>query len=266
MQSFRLSWATSRVVLYFCLCGLLLLGGAMGTAAASDAAGGEITDGVATSELSSLATDGVVATGAPTETVSETSDLFQVTVREDGDAEILLRLTFDLADEAEQAAFEELREDETAAAETRDQFESRMESVATSSAVRTDRAMRVSNATVSFDSTDTTGVAILTVTWQNLASVEDDQLVVTEPFASGFTPEQQFVLRPPAGYEVDSVTPEPTDRDGTTLRWAAGADLSGFAAVFTADQTGDVAPGFGLGISIAALLSGALFARHHRRL
>lgn len=198
----------------------------------------------------------------------DASEAFQVTVAADGDAEVLLRLTFDLTDDSEQAAFEELQADTAAKQRYRDRFESRMAGIAADSAAATGREMRVENATVDLDRVDDTGVATLSVTWHELAAVEDDELVVTEPFASGFQPSQRFVLVGPSGSSVSAVTPEPDTQDGATLAWASGTDLSGFSVTFetTAGSVGsENLPGFGLPVAIAGLLGVALLARRYTR-
>lgn len=195
------------------------------------------------------------ASGEPTEA-------FQVTVAPDGDAEVLLRLTFDLADDSEQVAFEELQADTAAKERLRDRFESRMAGIAADSATVADREMRIENATADLNRIDDTGVATLSVTWHNLAAVEDDQLAVTEPFASGFQPSQRFVLIGPSDYSVTSATPTPDTQDGSTLTWQAETDLSGFDVTFAASNSSSAdAPGFGSVVAVAALLGVALFAR-----
>lgn len=197
----------------------------------------------------------------------EPSEAFQVTVGDDGDADILLQLTFDLTDDSEQAAFEELQADTAATERLRDRFESRMAGIADDSAAAADREMRAENATADLDRVDDTGVATLSVTWRNLAAVEDDQLVVTEPFVSGFQPSQRFVLVGPSEYAVASVTPTPDTQDRNTLMWRAETDLSGFNATFEADDSvsAEEVPGFGPVVAIAGLLGVALFARRHAR-
>lgn len=153
---------------------------------------------------------------------------FVVALQADGSAEVTVVTTFDLTDDDRRQAFESLRSSETAQAEYRDRFADRMATVAADTSAATGREMSVSNATVEFATVDDTGVVQSSVTWEGLAAVEDESLVLTEPFASGFEPDRPLSVVAPHDYDIASTTPAPDGQDGRQVTWAAGTDLSGF--------------------------------------
>ncbi|MFQ3319311.1 MAG: hypothetical protein ACI8UR_001515 [Natronomonas sp.] len=207
---------------------------------------------------------------APVAASEHTSEEFLVQLDAEGNADIAVTYTYDLETDSEQAAFDELRTNETAREEMATRFRNRMQSVADDAGNATGREMTVTDANVEVDSTDSVGIITLSVTWENLAAVDGEQLTVTEPFASGFEPNRTFTVEMPENYEVASVTPEPTTTGGGTASWEAGTSLSGFELV--AEPTGEMGTGtsdgdgagFGAAVAATALLGGALLARRGR--
>ncbi|MCT9098135.1 hypothetical protein [Haloarchaeobius sp. HME9146] len=130
--------------------------------------------------------------------------------------------------------------------------------------------MQIRDPNIAFVTENDTGIVALSVTWEGLAAREDDQLVVSDPFDSGFDIDRAFRVTGPAGYELVTVSPPPTARTQATATWAGGTSLDGFEAHFVAvedsTQSGtgadgsDVgssggAPGFGLGIATLAIVA-----------
>lgn len=198
-------------------------------------------------------------------------EAFVVDLDAEGDATVTLHLTYDLSDDDERAAFEDLRGDEEAQTDIRERFESRLADVADDAAAETGREMSISDGSVDLSTTDDdVGVVELSARWHGLAAVDGDSVTATEPFASGFVPDQRFVLVGPDGYAVESATPEPAEADDGALVWSAGTELEGFEVTFadddktadgeTADETGDGAPGFGVAVALVAVLAAALLA------
>lgn len=198
---------------------------------------------------------------------------FVVTVDADGSAEIDLTLTYDLTTDSEQEAFERLQNNQTARDAMRTRFRNRMEAVADDAENATGRTMAIQGASIDLSTTHggATGVVVLSVTWTGLAAVEDGQLVVTEPFASGFEPDRTFVVKWPGAYELAEATPEPDTTTQGSATWEAGTDLQGFELTLarttpTATETGTEspadggAPGFGTGIALVALVGALLGA------
>lgn len=181
--------------------------------------------------------------GPGTEPAVEKGSSFVVALDADGDATVTLVLTYDLADDADEAAFEELRErPENLTA----RFDDRMTRIAERTATETGREIRVSDVRTEVESADGTGVVRLSASWANLAAVDGDRLVVSEPFESAFRPDRPFVLVAPDGYELADATVEadattPTDGGGVAIaEWSPGTDLSGFSATLAPAESGGV--------------------------
>ncbi|WP_280537423.1 hypothetical protein [Halopenitus sp. POP-27] len=223
---------------------------------------------------------------------TEAESAFIVDLEDDGDATVTLRLTYDLDDDAERSAFASLRNDSTARADLRDRFASRMRSVANDTAATVERDQSVDEASIDIttasgtdaDTTDAdtngTGVAALSVRWTGLAATDEGTLTLTEPFASGFTTDHQFVVTSPDGYATTAVTPGASTVENGTYVWDGGTNLEGFEMVLEptdgsdADTTADEAtdddatagsvPGFGIGAAVAALAALTVVLRARR--
>lgn len=182
-----------------------------------------------------------------------------VELNENGDATVTLISTYDLADDDERDAFRSLADDEDARDALGERFADRLDTVAADTATESDRATSVDGGSVEVETDGDVGIVSISVQWSSMAAVEDDRLVVTEPFASGFEPDRPLVTVAPDGYEVAETTPEPESVDGTTVRYAAGSDLTGFEVAFEPgdgadnDSTVDSLPGFGVVAALVAL-------------
>ncbi|WP_123619821.1 hypothetical protein [Halorubrum sp. CSM-61] len=190
---------------------------------------------------------GVAALDGPeTEPAVEEGSSFVVALDADGDATVALVLTYDLADADDEAAFEELRErPENVTA----RFDDRMTRIAERTATQTGREMSVSDVRTEVESTDGTGVVRLSASWSNLAAVDGDRLVVSEPFESAFRPDRPFVLVAPDGYALADATVEadatasPDETGAASAEWSPGTDLSGFSATLAPAESGGVTDG-----------------------
>lgn len=224
--------------------------------------------------------------GAQTTTQSES--VFVVTLDADGSATVTLRLTYNLTSDEQRAAFESLQNDTAIRDRIESDFESRMRSITTDVADRTGRDVRTTGVAIGLETTsdESIGVVELTATWQNIAAVNDDRVVLTEPFASGFTPDRRFVVVGPDGYTPTEVTPTPTESGSNAVAWTTGTDLDGFTATFVPDggaETGAAAnqpdssggsendptvtggqPGFGVLIGTVAVLVVAVITARRR--
>lgn len=158
---------------------------------------------------------------------------FVVDVQADGDARMHVTYTYNLTDEERKQAFSDLQDSERSREYFRDEFESRLSAVAANASERVDRTMSVSNATIQLETIDDTGVVTVSISWHNLAGHDGDDLVVTEPFTSGFFPDRPFYVVLPANYTVSSVTPGPATSTDESLQWDAGTDLTGFELVLS---------------------------------
>lgn len=184
-----------------------------------------------------------------------------VALHDDGSATLTVAVAFDLDNRSEQAAFDRLEANRTRRQAMRSTFGTRLRSVAASASAATGRDMAISGTSIALRRTagGATGVVELSATWSGLAAVDGDRLVVTEPFASGFTTERRLVVRAPDGYVVESATPAPATENRTTAAWGPGTSFEGFRLVVAPDGDGASLvpggqPGFGVGAALAALL------------
>lgn len=193
-----------------------------------------------------LAPGAAALTDPGTEPAVEEGSSFVVAFDADGNATVTLVLTYDLADDADEAAFRDLRErPETVTS----RFGDRLSRIVERTAAETGREMAVSDVRTTVKSTDGTGVFRLSATWTNLAATDGDRLVVSEPFASEFQPDRPFVLVAPDGYEVADTTVDadasrsPDSGDPAVVEWTAGTDLSGFSATLAPSDSAGVTDG-----------------------
>lgn len=192
-----------------------------------------------------------------------------VEVAADGSADLRVVSTFDLTTDAEREAFRTLADDEAARADATARFRDRMAAVAADAQTETGREMAVTDASIDLRTVgDETGVVTLSVTITGLAAVREDTLVVTEPFASGFTADRPVDVLAPDGYEIVDASPAPESSADGRATWAAGADLDGFTVEMTETApAGDGAtqsdgqPGFGAVTALLAVLVAAAAAR-----
>lgn len=229
---------------------------------ATATAGGAVADGSTPADPAAVEAGTVPA-----------EDAFVVDLRSDGSARVTVTVPFDLTTEEEREAFRRLRENETARTGVRDRFADRMSATAAATANRTDREMRVDDADVTFATTDggDTGVVALSVTWHGLAAADGDELVVTAPFADGFTTDRELVVRTPDGYGLTETAPSPATANDTAARWGPNASFDGFRVVATPTDAssgneakasaGGGQPGFGAGVAVVALLVAAAVGR-----
>ena len=172
-----------------------------------------------------------VGTGTTAAHDDGTAPAFVAEMEGDGTVEVTVRYAFDLRDEARADAFAELQTNETARAAFLTTFQDRMELVANDTAAATDRDVTVGNASAAFRTAGSTGVVELSVPIRNLAAVDGDRVVLSEPFASNFQPDREFQVVLPDGYELVSATPESTDTGDGEVAYAAGTSLDGFELV-----------------------------------
>lgn len=199
-------------------------------------------------------------------------DRFVVELDETGAAEVSITFAHDLDTDDERAAFESLRENETAQAEYTERFENRMMAVSDDVSAATDRELSVGSSNIELHRSEDVGVVVLSLEWTNLAAVDGDQLILTEPFASGLDPDRALTVVVPDGYDIASTTPGSSSDDGTSVTWDSGVNLDDFELVFEARSetersgTDDASPdaddtedavGFGIVTAVVALLSAA---------
>ena len=223
----------------------------------------------------------VVGSAAPAAATTEPS--ITVALSDDGAADITVTSTFDLDDDAEAAAFGELRDDETIRETYTDRFRDRWESLANATAESTGREMTVEDVSLKLTRDGSTGIATVTATWSGLAAIDDDRLTLTEPFASGYVADRPVTIVLPDGYEPANAQPEPSGDGAAALTYDAGAEFDGFELVAERSAgdgtdtgtgvdrtetgtTGGNAPGFDVIAALAGLAVAGLLARAGNRM
>lgn len=203
----------------------------------------------------------------------EPEEQITVDVNQDGSAEMQFHFTYNLSDSQSKEAFEDLNTDEEAQASLESDFKSGLVSVADSAENKTGREMSINDVSSEFKTSDSgeTGVVVLTATYDGFAAVEDDQLVVTEPFASGYSADMPVTINAPEGYTINSVTPEAAEQSESSVAWETGDSLEGMQVTMSADEAGQTdssnesavsTPGLGAIIALTAISVAALLARH----
>lgn len=212
---------------------------------------------LATAVFSSLLFAGVGPVAAQSQ---ENSPALVVDVADTGNVDLTIVMAYDLANESDREAFEILQTDEEALADLESRFADRMDGIATATSTRVDRDVVATEERVELETSDDTGIVRLSVTMENLAAVQNDTIVLTEPFASGFATDRPVVVHAPAGYDVADASPTPTDQTDGTLTWESNTAFDGFELVLeSADRaTGIQTPGFGLSVALASLAGAAL--------
>lgn len=162
-----------------------------------------------------------------------------VDLEADGDATVLVTLSFDLEDDADRETFEAFRANETKRDRLERRTASRMERVAEATSDRTGREMTIDGAATSLETDGDRGLVTVAVTWRNLATVSDGDLRLSEPFASGFEPDRTVVLRPPDGYALERATPDPATNSADRIAWSPDAAFDGFEVTLTAAGNDD---------------------------
>ncbi|GAA0310123.1 DUF7345 domain-containing protein [Halarchaeum salinum] len=211
-----------------------------------------------------------------------TTGAFVVDLQANGSATVTVELTYDLESDTEQAAFTDLKHNETLQQQARTNFAERMQQVAAAEN-QTDREMATKHARIAFQTANngSLGVISLSIHWRALAAVNGESLVLTEPFASGFEPDRPFVVTAPVGDVLVEATPPADSTNQGRAVWAANASLEGFQATFaptemttTGEQTESSAagsssgssPGFGPSAVLItiALVAGGYLVRSRR--
>ncbi|MBX0286731.1 DUF7345 domain-containing protein [Haloarcula salinisoli] len=231
--------------------------------------------------LAAVLVGAAVAPAGAAQTGDAPDESLTVDIAADGDAAVTVVSTFDLDDESEQAAFDELRSNETARDAYAARQTARWRSLANDTSARTDREMAVTNSSLSLSRTNATGVATFSVTWAGLAAAEDGMLTFGEPFASTESLDRKLVVVVPERYQVTSVSPGPANNSDGRLVYAADAELDGLSIVATSTTaptgtpapsptsttggtTSGSGPGFGAVGALAALAMAGLLAGRHR--
>lgn len=199
--------------------------------------------------------------------------VLDVQVDADGTAEWGIENRYALTDENRTAAFADLAAG-IAANETAylDRFTERLESTIAVAADTTDREMRLENVTVSADTRSLPqrefGVVEYRFRWTNFAAIDGNRLLVGDALPGFFLDERiRLVVAFPDGYTLDTINPEPDDRQDRAVTWIGPTEFGpdGPTAVAVSDAGSAVPLAFVVvGIAAVAVLAGAALYVYRR--
>lgn len=199
---------------------------------------------------------GSVGAQAPTEhTIAypdavDENELHLVT-SQTGSTDLVLVYKYSLTETAEKEGFTEAQSSATLQDRIVADFETGVKNMAnnTESAVASDVHSSYIDMYRYQSSSGEVGVAEVGVTWDDLASVSDGTLTLTEPYrgGSGVEASTLLIVTAPDGSSVSQATPTPTVETATnqSVAWGSGTDLSRFKVtipVESAETTGETSP------------------------
>lgn len=224
--------------------------------------------------IAALALGGVAGTAAAQ---SAADGQFVVELDTDGDANASFTDEFDLSDPDERAVFERADSNAELRATAAERFREEMRLVSRAANENLDRELRVGEVTVETAVVGETGTVAYEFRWENVASVDDDRVVLAEPFSLFETLDRELVVVAPEGYAIESASPEPERNDGDTVAWPGLTTFGEDFEVVAAPASGtDMAPieysregpathgGASLAFGISALVLGSLLVGRKR--
>jgi len=202
---------------------------------------------------------------------------FVIELDGDGDGDAVFIEEFDLANADDRELFEaaaESTERRTLAAE---QFRQEMQLISEEASGDIDRDLRVGEVTIEMTVDGETGIVAYGFRWENLARVDGDRVVLSEPFSAYERLDRELVVYAPEGYEFTSASPDPDRHDGNVVAWAGLTDFgdafevvatpeagAGLEPIEYAASPGDTYGGAPVALAVSALLLASLLAGRKR--
>jgi len=223
--------------------------------------------------IAALALSGVAGTAAAQ---SAADGQFVVELDADGDANATFSDEFDLSDPEEREVFERAESNAELRATAAERFGEEMRLVSRTANEALDRELRVGEITVETAVVGETGVVTYEFHWENVAAVDDERVVLAEPFSLFETLDRELVVVAPEGYAIESASPEPGRTEGDTVAWPGLTTFGDdFEVVAVPDSGGAMAPiehsregtthgGAPLALGISALVLGSLLVGRKR--
>ncbi len=196
----------------------------------------------------------------------------QIQLTGDGHAEWTITTRYELEDEGDQEAFEQLVEDlQEGESDDVGYSADTFRPYATEASAATDRPMEIRNETWEGTVEDDTGTLRLSFTWTNFAAVDDDRVELGDVFQTtddetwlpDLNDEQRLVIVAPDGYAVDGFSLDTPPDDGfedRTAQWTGPVTFEANDIRISYVQTGgSQTPGAGgNGLSSMALIGGGV--------
>lgn len=179
-----------------------------------------------------------------------------------GDAEAVFVDEYDLTDPRQRAIFESARQDEEIRREAAIRFREGMQSISEEASEGIDRELRIGEVTLEIAVDGEVGIVAYRFRWENLAAVDGDRVVLSEPFSTYDSLDRELIVIVPEGYELESVSPQPARVGEDAVAWSG---LTAFGDRFEVVATPRSVHGDGpIALGVAALLLAALFIGRKR--
>lgn len=181
---------------------------------------------------------GAFAGAAAAQEPSETTPRLIIELDTNGDANAVFTDVYDLTDPDSRTAFEAAKEDEALRDAAATQLREQMQLVSDEANADLDREIRVGDVTIEMIEEGETGIVAYRFRWENLAVVEGDRIVLSEPFSTYDSLDRELIVFAPEGEELVSISPQP-QRQGTDV--ASWPGLTQFGEGFEVVSTGGIA-------------------------
>lgn len=188
-----------------------------------------------------------------------------VHLNEDGDARMVVEMSYDLEDDSDREAFVSLEQDEGTQETLLAEYVAGLEDVASAASNETGRDMTIENSSVGVEENGDVGTVRFTVDWVALAEVGGGSVRVTEPFSSGFDTDTMRI-EAPEGYVVDTAEPSPNSSTEASATWSE-VSFEMFEASPTipkeesSEGEEESLPGFGIISTVVAVFATAVSMR-----
>lgn len=152
----------------------------------------------------------------------------------DGDAVVHHVESFELNETRQRQRYESFADNETRRSAHREDVLAELRGAAADGRNATELEMRVGNATVRTYEQDGYGRVAVRAEWSNLGFYNDERVVVTEPFQSGYVPNLSDIgIHGPEGYERGTMLPTPIRAQANSGLWnPTTSNTSNFYAEF----------------------------------
>ncbi|MFO7926229.1 MAG: DUF7345 domain-containing protein [Halobacteriota archaeon] len=167
--------------------------------------------------IATLALGGLAGSAAAVDTPA--NGQFVVELEPNGDANVVFTDEFDLTDPDDRAVFEDARDDPELRAAAAQQFRQEMQFISDEASADLDRELRVGEVTVETTVDGETGIVAYQFRWENLARVDGDRIVLSEPFSTYDSLDRELIVIAPEGGELTSVSPQPERLGEEAATW-----------------------------------------------
>lgn len=157
-----------------------------------------------------------------------------IELESNGDANAVFTDHYNLSNPSQRAVFEDAREDEALRNSAETQFREQMQAISDEASAGLDREIRVGVVQIGITIDGNTGIVAYQYRWENLAVVEDDQVVLREPFSTYDRLDRDLVVLAPEGEKIVRASPQPQRQATDAVGWPGMTQFGeGFEVVTT---------------------------------